>query len=216
MDENRTAASGDVVGDARDRTRQRTAAPRDTASGSGAHAGDDGSRADRDPPGPAGRPGPAHCRDSRHFQALRPRRGSGSRCRVETTLVADVIAENDDFIVYEDVDATSPVSVGKRESDHRLLLRARQGDHRALLRRRQRRERRRQDRAPRRPRTSGRAGVRLVRGHDLPRDAMRRVERDGARPHERRARSTSTTIGTGRSRRWYTRSSTSARCTSGS
>ena len=42
---------------------------------------------------------------------LYDRDGGGSRCAVDTTLVADVIAENDDIVVYESVDATAPVSV---------------------------------------------------------------------------------------------------------
>ena len=42
---------------------------------------------------------------------LYDRTGGGSRCTVDTTVVADVIAENDDFIVYESVDATGNVSV---------------------------------------------------------------------------------------------------------
>ena len=37
--------------------------------------------------------------------------GTGSSCTVDTTVVADVIAENDDFIVYESVEAQAPVSV---------------------------------------------------------------------------------------------------------
>ena len=37
--------------------------------------------------------------------------GTGSTCTVDTTVVADVIAENDDFIVYESVEAQAPVSV---------------------------------------------------------------------------------------------------------
>ncbi|MDE2654210.1 MAG: Ig-like domain-containing protein [Gemmatimonadota bacterium] len=44
--------------------------------------------------------------------------GATNRCAVHQTVVADVIAENDDFIVYEDVEATSPVSV---ENANRII-----------------------------------------------------------------------------------------------
>ena len=46
------------------------------------------------------------------------RGGGGSRCTIDTTLVADVIAENDDFIVYESVEAQAPVSV---ENANRII-----------------------------------------------------------------------------------------------
>ena len=42
---------------------------------------------------------------------LYDRQPGANRCEVHSTLVADVIAENDDFIVYESVDAEAPVSV---------------------------------------------------------------------------------------------------------
>ena len=42
---------------------------------------------------------------------LYDRDGGGSRCTVHQTLVADVIAENDDVVVYEDVEAVARVSV---------------------------------------------------------------------------------------------------------
>ncbi len=46
------------------------------------------------------------------------RASGGNRCAVHQTLLADVIAENDDFIVYEDVEASSPVSV---ENANRII-----------------------------------------------------------------------------------------------
>ncbi len=42
---------------------------------------------------------------------LYDRSPGANRCEVNTTLVTDVIAENDDFIVYESVDAEAPVPV---------------------------------------------------------------------------------------------------------
>ena len=45
-------------------------------------------------------------------------RGSGNNCTVDTTVVADVIAENDHLVVYEEVGTTAPVPV---ENANRIL-----------------------------------------------------------------------------------------------
>ncbi|MDE2876205.1 MAG: hypothetical protein OXU69_14155 [Gemmatimonadota bacterium] len=45
-------------------------------------------------------------------------RGSGNNCAVDTTVVADVIAENDHLVVYEEVGTTAPVPV---ENVNRIL-----------------------------------------------------------------------------------------------